>query len=96
MLFAGAQRFHSGGIVGLGPNEKPIIAMNDEEVIRRDDPRHILNGGGGRGAVNLKNVNVFDPNDVVEAALQTTAGEKVMINFLTRNSRKVSAALNGQ
>ncbi|OQM75599.1 phage tail length tape measure family protein [Manganibacter manganicus] len=94
-IFANAQRFHTGGIAGLGPRERPIIAMDDEEIIRRDDPRHVLNGGGRGTAVNLKNVNVFDPADVVEAALQSLAGEKVMINFLTRNSRKVSAAIQG-
>lgn len=94
-IFANAQRFHGGGIVGLGPNEKPIIALKDEEVLTSDDPRHIRNGGGRGQAINLKNVNVFDPIDVLEAALASVAGEKVMLNYLTRNRTKVGAAISG-
>jgi len=44
--FTNAPRFHSGGIVG---KERPIIAMDDEEVITRNDPRHSWNGGSGGG-----------------------------------------------
>jgi len=43
--FAGAQRYHSGGMAGLGPNEVPIIAERNEEVLTRQDPRHRFNGG---------------------------------------------------
>lgn len=94
MLFANAQRYHSGGIIDdLKPGEVPIIAMKDEEMLTTDDPRHSFNGGGK--AVNLKNVNVFDPTDVMEAALSSVPGERILLNFLTRNSRKVSAAING-
>lgn len=94
MIFANAQRYHGGGIIGdLKPGEVPIIAMKDEEMLTRDDPRHSLNGGGGT-AVNVKNVNVFDPTDVLEASLQTVPGERIMMNWLTRNSRKVSAAIS--
>lgn len=46
-VFTGAKRFHTGGIIGLAPNEVPIIGETGEEVLTRDDPRHILNGGGG-------------------------------------------------
>ncbi len=93
MLFANAMRFHSGGIPGLGPNEVPIIAENDEEILRRDDPRHRMNGGGS-SQVNIKNVNVFDPADVIEAALATEAGERVMLNFMSRRSRTLKATLS--
>lgn len=48
LLFAGANRFARGGIAGLGPDEIPIIAHRNEEVIRRDDPRHRWNGGDDR------------------------------------------------
>lgn len=93
-IFAGAQRHHTGGIVGLKNNEVPIIAMRDEEVLTTDDPRHSYNGGGGRSAVNVKNVNVFDPTDVLEAALATQPGERVLMNWLTRNARKVNGAIS--
>jgi tape measure domain-containing protein len=39
-LFSSATRYHSGGIPGLKPNEVPIIALNNEEVLTADDPRH--------------------------------------------------------
>lgn len=94
-IFAGANRYHVGGLAGLKPGEVPIVAMEEEEILTRDDPRHVLNGGKTGSAVNIKNVNVFDPNDVMEAALATVSGERVMLNFLTRNSRKVAAAING-
>lgn len=42
-VFQNATRYHSGGIPGLQPNEVPIIALNDEEVLTRSDPRHRYN-----------------------------------------------------
>lgn len=94
-IFAGARRYHGGGqIEGLRRNEVPVIAEVGEEMLTADDPRHSRNGGGGT-AVNLKNVNVFDATEVLQHALQSTAGEQVMVNWLTRNRRKVSTAVNG-
>lgn len=89
-MFAGAARYHGGGIVGLGSKEVPIIAEQGEEVLTRGDPRHSANGGG---AVNVKNVNVFDPADVLEASMATEAGQKVILNFLAANPRKVRQTL---
>lgn len=89
-VFAGAARYHGGGIVGLGSKEVPIIAEQGEEVLTRGDPRHSANGGG---AVNVKNVNVFDPADVLEASMATEAGQKVILNFLAANPRKVRQTL---
>lgn len=42
--FDNAQRYHSGGLVG---GEVPAVLQRGEEVLRRDDPRHRYNGGGG-------------------------------------------------
>lgn len=39
-IFSAATRYHSGGIPGLKPNEVPIIALNNEEVLTANDPRH--------------------------------------------------------
>lgn len=89
-VFAGAARYHSGGLVG---RERAIIALQDEEVLTRDDPRHALNGGA-TPAANTKVVNVFDPADVLEAALQTTAGERIIMNYMTRNAGKLGSALS--
>ncbi|TPN04541.1 phage tail length tape measure family protein [Mesorhizobium sp. B2-1-2] len=94
-IFANAARHHGGGIMGLKSNEVPIVGLRGEEVLTEDDPRHVKNGGGRGQASNTKVVNVFDPADVLEAALQGVAGERIIMNYMTRNSRKLSQALNG-
>ncbi len=50
--------FHTGGIVGLRPDEIPIIAQRGEEVLTRNDPRHRDNGAAGGNVV----INVSFPN----------------------------------
>ncbi|MDH1271287.1 hypothetical protein N5C81_27195 [Rhizobium pusense] len=94
MVFAGAQRYHGGGIVtdGLRQGEVPIVALEGEEVLTENDPRHSANGGGGK-AVNLKVVNAFSPEDVLEAALSSVAGERILTNWMTRNRNKVNGAI---
>jgi hypothetical protein len=99
-LFAAAPRYHGGGIAGLRPNEVPAILEREEEVLKRSDPRHVLNGGlaGGQAAapvVNVRNVNVIDPTEVLAAALSTAAGQQVIYNFMRGNSRRVQSALGG-
>ena len=37
MIFAGAHRFHQGGIVGLAPDEVAIIAQKQGEVLTAGD-----------------------------------------------------------
>ncbi len=56
-MFTNAMRYHSGGIAGLQPNEVPAILQRGEEVLTRNDPRHVGNGGGGGTSVEV-NVNV--------------------------------------
>ncbi|HUH23467.1 MAG TPA: hypothetical protein VLZ51_05345 [Brevundimonas sp.] len=92
--FASATRYHSGGVVGLKPNEVPIIAERGEEVLDAGDPRHRDNGGLGGGApVNLKNVNLFDIDQLASAILESEVGQKVLINVIGNNARAVSGAL---
>jgi hypothetical protein len=50
-------------------------------------------GLGQPAALNAKIVNVLDPAEIVSAALATEAGEKVIMNFMSANSRRVNAAL---
>jgi hypothetical protein len=59
-VFAGAQRYHTGGMVGLGPNEVPIIANRGEEVLTRNDPRHAMNQGGS-GSVKVEIIKNGSP-----------------------------------
>ncbi len=93
MVFAGAQRYHSGGIVGLRSGERPIVALDGEEVLTENDPRHTRNGGANGQAVNIKNVNVFRAEDVLESALASVAGERILMNFMSRNSNKLNGVL---
>lgn len=57
-LWAGASRYHTGGIIG--PGERPIIAQDGEEVLTRSDPRHRYNqrnapaGGDINFTVNIE------------------------------------------
>lgn len=93
-VFSGATRYHSGGLVGLAPNEVPIIAKRNEEVLTESDPRHRANGGGGGGkAVTLRNVNVIDPGDMVARGLETESGEQSFFNFIGRNASAINARL---
>ena len=41
--FAGAPKYHTGGIIGLKPREVPMIGKRGEEVLTENDPRHISN-----------------------------------------------------
>ena len=50
LAFAGAQRFHTGGMVGLRPDEVPIIAQKGEVVI----PKNQVGRGGGGGDINVR------------------------------------------
>ncbi|EYD73608.1 Methyl-accepting chemotaxis protein [Rubellimicrobium mesophilum DSM 19309] len=44
--------------------------------------------------VNVKNVNVFEASDVMSQALSTEAGQRVMLNFMTRNARAIGGAMS--
>ncbi|MBV9569773.1 MAG: tape measure protein [Alphaproteobacteria bacterium] len=93
-VFAGAQRFHRGGLPGLRRGEVPAILERGEEVLRRNDPRHVLNGGVGQDPiVKLKNVNVFDHGDVFSHGLNTEVGEKAFLNFVGKNRSAIKTAL---
>lgn len=90
--FAGATRYHTGGIAGLKPNEVPAVLTRGEEVLTTNDPRHRANGGGGASMV-AKVINVFDPADALERGLASEAGERVFLNFVRNNSSAFKAAI---
>ena len=76
-IFAGAMRYHTGGVVGLRPNEVPIIAKKNEEMINESDPRHRNNGGlaekGGGGAQAIRNIITLDP-DFAASMMKSPSG----------------------
>lgn len=89
--FAGAPRYHQGGIAGLQPGEVPAILKRGEEVLTENDPRHIVNGGGmGDGSTII---NAIDAPSFVEEALKSARGRKPILNFMRANSAAVRSAL---
>lgn len=94
-MFAGAMRYHSGGIVGLKPGEVPIIAQQGEAMLTEDDPFHPKNRskngvGGGTTTVTNRIVNAIDAPSFLEAALASPVGEKILLNFMKANQQAVS------
>ena len=96
-LFAGAPRYHVGGVIGLRPGEVPMIAKKGEEMLTRDDPRHILNGGGspavaprGDDGAAPTIINAWDAVSLMDAMLSDPRGGKKMLNWLRENSGAVS------
>ena len=62
--FDNAPRYHSGGMLGLRPDEIPFLGLKGEEVLTRDDPRHRwnlnqLNQNRAQPGNDVK-INVFD------------------------------------
>lgn len=95
-VFAGAQRFHTGGIAGFAPDEVPLIARRGEEVLTEGDPRHRKNLGGASEAPprgDIKIVTVFDTEVAAAQLMRTKAGEKAMLNMIKANPRAFKAAL---
>lgn len=99
MLFAGAMRYHGGGIAGLRPDEVPAILQKGEEVITAADPRHRDNGGGlapagGNGATGIRQVLAIG-DDEIAGAVAGAAGERVVMTHIRRNIATLRAELNG-
>ena len=90
--FAGAERFHEGGLPGLKPGEVASVLQKGEEVLTADDPRHVGNGGG-MGGGNTRIVNAFDGASFLEEAMRSRAGEKVILNFIRANPSAVRGAM---
>lgn len=95
--FSGAMRYHNGGIAGLAPNEVPTVLERGEEVLTRDDPRHIFNQkpGGQSGSMGVKIINALSSEDLVAEGLSSRRGEQSVLNVIRGNPGAVKAALNG-
>lgn len=91
LAFLGALRYHSGGIAGLKPNEVPTILERGEEVLTRNDPRHVANGGGS--PTELKVVNTIDSGSFVSEGMNTTVGQKAVMNFIKANKGRIKGVL---
>ncbi len=87
MVFAGAQRFHSGGLPGLKPNEVPTILEKGEEVLPANSPRHIGNQGG-TSEPNVTVINTIDSASVVKEGYAGARGTILNDVQANRNSWK--------
>jgi hypothetical protein len=63
--FDGAPRYHSGGMLGLRPDEVPFLGLRGEEVLTRSDPRHRWNADRldramPQSGTSDVQINVFD------------------------------------
>lgn len=83
LAFAGAPRFHGGGILGLAPNEVPIIGQAGEEVLTRDDPRHRDNGAGRQSVV----ININNPKDAQDVIRSRSQIESQLRSAAARGVR---------
>jgi hypothetical protein len=92
--FAGAPRFHGGGLPGLAADEVPSILQRGEEVLSKNDPRNVLNGGAVGGAAPAAMpaftvVNSFNPEEVVAAGLS----DRTFVNFVAANKSSIKRVL---
>lgn len=94
LVFAGAERFHEGGLPGLRQGEVAAILKVGEEVVTEDNPRHISNAaGGGSSQQNTTIINSIDSPSVIEAGLPTKAGTQVLVNTMRANRGAIRTAL---
>lgn len=96
LVFAGAQRFHDGGLPGLKPNEVPTILKKGEEVLTEDDPRHVgnLDGSSGPAPITLNNNIMLDPVDLLRQALARPEGTRVLASSVQSNRTTFKSALS--
>lgn len=88
MVFAGAVRYHTGGIAGLQPDEVPSILRKGEEVLTENNPRHRNNGGGQAPNVNINmTVNTPDANSFRKSRDQIMSDAGAEANRVLRRNK---------
>lgn len=97
--FAGAVRYHGGGLAGLKPNEVPSILERGEEVITRSDSRHRLNGGlsgdnVSSGMMPLSQVLAIGDDEIANA-MAGAAGAKVTLTHIKRHAGTIRQLIGG-
>jgi hypothetical protein len=97
LLFAGAPRYHTGGIVGLAPDEYPAILQKNEEVLSASDPRNVMNGGGlaRQTAATPQRFVLVDDRARMAEALAGSEGEEVTMLHLRKNIPTIRQLLKG-
>jgi len=82
LAFAGAPRYHSGGIAGLRPDEVPAILQKGEVVLPRG-----ASVGGGNGGLNVV-INNNAPNTDVTAQERTGPNGEVQLEIMVLEKMK--------
>lgn len=78
-IFRDAMRFHSGGLPGLSADEVPAILQKGEEVLTRNDPRNVLNGGTQKASVPAMQLQIH-PDAINMTLRDWMEGELARIN----------------
>lgn len=98
--FASAPRYHSGGVPGLRSDEYATILQKGEEVLAKDSPRNVMNGGGAGAAKSSDSgagmrVVLVDDRSKVHEAMNSSEGERVIVQAIRRNIPSVKQMLKG-
>lgn len=86
-LFAFAQRYHGGGMVGLGANEVPIIAERGEGVFTKEQMA-ALGRGGGNNNVQVNVINQTGTEAEVQREAPRFDGEKWIEQIILKKMSK--------
>jgi hypothetical protein len=95
MLFGAAPRYHSGGIAGLAPGEVPAILQRGEEVLSKNNPRNVMNGGGAGGRTIVKTPIVAIGDAAIADALSSAAGTQAILTIVRSNWGGLSQGVDG-
>ena len=92
-FFQDAPRYHTGGIMGLKPNEVPIIAEKGEEMLTASDPRHRNNiGKSGNGQADKAprvTINNMIDSMSIASVMEGPHGEAAIMNVIRGNSNEI-------
>ncbi|MFU4560156.1 hypothetical protein ACM712_18605 [Pseudomonas paraeruginosa] len=97
-LWLNAPKFHEGGAPGLKSNEVAAVLEKGEYVMSKSDPDNPLNGGRGKGGKGsggqpIAIYNMLDSDDMAGRILDSQAGQKGIMNFITDNATAIKAVL---
>lgn len=97
--FAGAKRYHDGGLPGLKSDEVPTILQKGEQVLDKNDPNNILNQtGSGNNSQDPSSTRfvLVDDRAKIPEAMNAPEGENVVLQILRRNAPSVRAIVKNR
>ncbi len=89
-IFRNAPRYHNGGMVGLKPDEMPIIAQHGERILSR---QQVAQMGQGQSPQHITVINGIDHEDVVRQGLAAPSNQRVILNMMRANKNAIKQAL---